>query len=49
VIYLALTAAMSLASAAVYWPMLYPRDHPRYVAPSVIADIPNTTFRGGLL
>lgn len=31
------------------WPMLFPRDHPRYVAPSVVADIPNTTFHGGLL
>lgn len=46
---LLLTVAMSLASAAVYWPMLFPRDHPRYVGPVVNADVPNVTYSGGLL
>jgi hypothetical protein len=31
------------------WKMLFPRAHPRYVPPAVLADIPNVTFRGGLI
>lgn len=31
------------------WKILFPREHPRYEPPVVVADIPNVTFRGGLL
>lgn len=47
--YIAYLIAISLANFVVLRPMLFPRYHPRYVSPAVVADIPNTTFRGGLL
>lgn len=47
-IYLALTAAFTAACWVPLWPMLFPRDHPRYVAPQTVADVPNVTFRGGM-
>lgn len=42
------TVAVTLGCWIPLWPMLFPRDHPRYVAPSVVAYVPNVTFRGGL-
>lgn len=39
---------LTVASLLPLKPMLYPRDHPRYVAPAVVADIPNVTYRGVL-
>lgn len=42
------TAALTVGCWVPLWPMLFPRDHPRFVAPVVIADVPNTTYRGGL-
>lgn len=40
--------ALSLGCCLPLKPMLFPRDHARYVAPAV-ADIPNVTYRGGLI
>jgi hypothetical protein len=47
--YIAYLVALTAATWLPLWPMLFPRDHPRYVPPSVVADIPNVTFSGGLV
>jgi hypothetical protein len=46
---IALCVAFCVLGWIPLWPMLFPRLHPRYVAPAVVADIPNVTYRGGLL
>lgn len=45
-IYLLATVAATLGCWIPLWPMLFPRDHPRYVGPVVRFDVPNTTYRG---
>ncbi len=46
---LAALVALTVGCWVPLWPMLFPRDHPRYVAPCVVLDVPNVTFYGGLL
>lgn len=49
-LYLGLLAVLSVVFNYPIWLMLSARpEHPRFVAPAVLFDVPNTTYSGGLI